>query len=87
MGYEIEFSHKAAKQFADLETEAQRRLRPRIDALAEDPRPNGCKKLTDMKGAYRIRVGDFRVVYTVDDEIEVVGIARVGDRASVYRGL
>lgn len=87
MGYDIEFSHKAAKQFAALESDVQGRIQPRIDALAADPRPEGCRKLTDMKGAYRIRIGDFRVVYTVDDEIEVVAIVRVGDRAKIYRGL
>lgn len=64
MAYEIRFSHKAAKQFADLESGTHRRVAPLIDALADEPRPHNCKKLQDMKNAYRIRVGDFRIVYT-----------------------
>lgn len=88
MAYEIGFSHRAAKAFASLERDQQERLAPKIDALAIDPRPRGCEKLEGAdKNAYRIRVGDFRVLYTIDDELEFLEVIRVAHRRDVYRGL
>jgi len=56
-----------------------------ISALASDPRPNGCKKLKGSEGElWRIRVGDYRVVYFIEDEIELVDIQRVRHRKEVY---
>jgi mRNA interferase RelE/StbE len=55
-----------------------------IDALADDPRPSGCAKLAG-RDDYRIRVGDYRVVYAVDDDKRVVLIARIAHRREVYR--
>jgi mRNA interferase RelE/StbE len=62
---------------------------PRVDAailaLAETPRPTGTKKLRGGSGLYRIRVGDYRIVYDVNDRERVVSIATVGHRSDVYR--
>ena len=61
------------------------RVMDRIRGLAGDPRPPGCEKLAGMANAWRIRSGNYRVVYTVDDRAQVVTITRVGHRREVYR--
>ncbi len=80
----VEFSSAAARAFLKLTKEQQRRIAPRIDSLAQDPRPAGCEKLTGVDG-YRIRVGDYRIVYLIDDATEIVTVAKVGHRREVYR--
>lgn len=86
-GYEVEFSSRGSKQFLHLPLDAQQRLLPKIKALRSEPRPRGCEKLEGFKNAYRIRVGGYRIVFEVDDEQEVVTIARIGSRGQVYKGL
>lgn len=54
-------------------------------SLAEDPRPHGCVKMVDTRNGYRIRFGNYRIVYTVDDENRIVTITRVAHRKEVYR--
>ncbi len=56
-----------------------------IESLARDPRPPGCKALVGEPGAYRIRAGDWRVVYTVDDDAILVVVVKLGHRREVYR--
>jgi mRNA interferase RelE/StbE len=53
--------------------------------LAEKPRPIGCLKLKGNGDAYRIRIGDFRVIYEIEDEVLIVVVVSVGDRKEVYR--
>ena len=60
------------------------RIDRKILALAEDPRPPGCKKLRGYKDQWRIRVGDWRVLYAVDDAVKLVSITRVAHRREVY---
>lgn len=85
MPYQIEFSRRAEKQFEDLPQQIQQRIRPRIDALAEDPRPPGVKKLEETENQYRLRVGDYRIVYEIQDAILLVILVRIGHRSDVYR--
>ncbi len=61
------------------------RLVPRIDGLATDPRPSGCKKLRGYKDLWRIRLGDYRVVYIINDDRKTVSITRVAHRRDVYK--
>ena len=75
----------AEKQIAHLQKREIGRVVAAIRALADDPRPHGCEKLSSLE-KYRIRVGDFRVVYTIDDAIVRVVVVRVGHRRDVYRG-
>lgn len=84
MAYTVEFSPAAAREFRKLGREIQLRLRPRIDALVDDPRPSGAKKL---KGSdlWRIRVGDHRVVYAIRNQVLVVLVVRIAHRREVYR--
>lgn len=65
----------------------QIRLGRRIDSLAENPRPQGVKKLSGEDDMYRIRVGDYRIIYQIREKSLVVLIVRIGHRSDVYRGL
>jgi mRNA interferase RelE/StbE len=72
MAYRVEFSPRAERQFRDLPRQLQARLKPRFDALAEQPRPPGVEKLSDAEDLYRIRVGDYRVIYQIQDQALVI---------------
>jgi mRNA interferase RelE/StbE len=60
------------------------RVAPRLDNLASNPRPPGCKKLKGGDKEWRIRVGDYRVVYTIDDARLLVEVTRISHRREVY---
>lgn len=83
--YTIEFSAAAARQFRKLVVESRARLAPHIDALAKNPRPSGAAKLTGEAHGYRLRVGDNRILYEVDDKRRTVLVVTVGHRRDVYR--
>lgn len=85
MGHRIEIKRSAAKEIAALPKRDQRRVLASIEALADEPRPAAARKLTGSENAYRIRVGDYRVVYQVVDDILTVLVVRVGHRKEVYR--
>ena len=85
MTYAIEFSHQAARQFKDLPKQVQVRLKPKIDELAENPRPRRVEKLKGEDDLYRIRVGDYRVIYQVRDKALIVLVVKIGDRKEVYK--
>lgn len=87
MGYYIDLSPGAEKAFLRLSPDVQKRLAPRIDALAEEPRPYNVIAIQGEKETYRLRVGDYRIVYRVDDEAEYVYVTLIGHRSSVYRNL
>ena len=84
MVYRLEVSHTAHRQIRRLPVQTQERVNRVIAGLAENPRPPGAKKLTARDG-YRVRVGDYRILYQVDDEAKVVTIHRVMSRGDVYR--
>lgn len=83
MAYSVRFKPAAAKDLRKLDKRMQRRLSVAIDSLSIEPRPSSCKKL---KGSefYRIRVGDYRVIYEVDDGKLVVLVIRARHRREVY---
>jgi mRNA interferase RelE/StbE len=85
MAYAVEFSPSAEREFRKLSREVQRRLSPRIDSLAQNPRQSGAKKLKGREDLWRIRVGDYRIVYEVRDRTLVVLVIRVAHRRDVYR--
>jgi mRNA interferase RelE/StbE len=82
--YRLEVSHIAHRQIRRLPAQTQERVDRAIARLAENPRPPGNKKLTARNG-YRVRVGDYRILYQVDDEAKAVIIYRVMARGDVYR--
>jgi mRNA interferase RelE/StbE len=85
LAYEVEFEAQVAKQLRDMQRADLQRVMDRVKALADDPRPQGSEKLAGMANAWRIRSGNYRVVYTVDDRAQVVTVTRVGHRREVYR--
>jgi len=83
--YDVSFRRSAEKDLRKLDTSVQRRVMHAVEGLENEPRPEGCRKLSGSDDVYRIRVGDYRVVYTVDDVVHIVAIERVGHRRDVYR--
>lgn len=86
MSYEVIFVPGAEREFDKLPRVHQRRLADAIDCLAENPRPTGSAKLTHID-AYKLRIGDYRVIYTVKDQRLVVLVLRIADRREVYRDM
>lgn len=84
MSYRVEFETRARRELLDLPKEVARRLAPVFDDLGTDPRPAGAKKLVGGDG-YRIRKGDYRILYAVDQAKRLVRVYRVGHRREVYR--
>lgn len=80
--FEIQYAPAAARQ---LDGKPVRRIRAAVDGLAADPRSEGCRQLTGQQGRWRIRVGDFRVVYEVNDQRLLVLVVTVAHRREVYR--
>ncbi|HLR97828.1 MAG TPA: type II toxin-antitoxin system RelE/ParE family toxin [Jiangellaceae bacterium] len=85
MPYAISYVPSAAKAIRKLDRPTARRLLEAIGELASDPRPSGCIQLKGGDGELRIRVGDYRIVYDVQDDELVVLVLRVGHRREVYR--
>lgn len=85
MAYRIELTPAAGRDFKRLPEAARRRIAPRIDALAGEPRPAGVLPLTGMHSYYRLRIGDFRVIYKVEDDHLLVLVIRVANRREAYR--
>ncbi len=84
--YRLLIKNSAGRELERLGTKAdRRRIIERIQALADDPRPHGCEKLAGYADRFRIRQGNYRVVYLVDDHRREVTIFKVGDRKDVYR--
>jgi mRNA interferase RelE/StbE len=86
VSYAIQIMPSALRALARLPKSRQERIRDRIDALAENPRPPGVVKMAGQEGLYRIREGDYRVIFAIRDEALLVLVVRVGHRKEVYRG-
>jgi len=88
MPYRVEISPPAGKDLKRLPLRVCQRLEPDIVALADNPYPEGVRKIQGTEGAYRIRVGNYRIVYEVYREQKVVVILRVAQRSkSTYKGI
>jgi len=82
--YSLEIKQSAQKELDSLDDALFRRVDRKILALADNPRPAGCKKLRGYRDQWRIRVGDWRIVYSIDDAAKLVSIMRVAHRREVY---
>ena len=82
--YVLDIKPSARKELENLSDSLIARLAPKIDGLAADPRPSGCRKLRGYKDFWRIRVGEYRVVYIIDDNRKIVSVTRVAHRRDVY---
>lgn len=85
MSYKIEILKGALKQLKKLSPLLRERIQLKIDDLAIEPRPNGVKKLKNREEAYRIRVGDYRVIYDIFDDVLLVSVVEVEHRSQVYK--
>ncbi len=84
MSYTVLFKPSAEREFEALPPNIQARLAPHLRALEQNPRPPGAKKLKARPG-YRFRVGEYRVIYAVDDRDRIVRILAIGHRRDIYR--
>ena len=85
MTYTIEFTPRARRDFKALPPEVQKRMQPRINALAEQPRPSGVTALKGEPDLLRLRVGDYRLIYRVAEERRMVVLAKIGHRRDIYK--
>ena len=85
MAYTIYLTKAAAKDLAAVPNKTLHHIDQTIQALADDPRPQGSKKLKGADDLYRIRQGDFRIIYKIEDAVLVVTVVRVGNRRDIYR--
>lgn len=85
MRYRIEVAPPAARQLRKLDVQARQRVQAAIELLADEPRPAGAKKLAGGEGEWRVRTGDYRVVYEIHDQVLVVLVVAVGHRREIYR--
>ena len=89
MKYKIQISRKIAKKLLRFPKKDQQKIVEKIDLLKENPKPDGYKKLSghNDQPLYRIRVGDYRIVYTVEEDCLIILIVEVGHRKDIYHCL
>lgn len=87
MGYHVSFKASAEKSLGKLPKAIAARLLAKAASLANDPRPSGSVKLAGPSGLWRVRVGDYRIAYLIDDEEQTVDVRIVAHRRESYRGL
>lgn len=85
MTYRIDFSAAAVRQLRKLDGRARRRVQAAVELLAQEPRPAGAKKLVGGNGEWRVRTGNYRIVYEIDDGVLVVLVLAIGHRREIYR--
>ncbi len=83
--YRVEFARSAIKDLRGIDRHWIPKIVASIEALESDPRPSGCKKLVGSDHTYRLRIGDYRVVYDIQDDILIVLVVRIRHRRDVYR--
>ncbi len=83
--YRVEVKPSVERDLAGLEKRDRLRVARKIDALAEDPRPAGVEKLSGEDDLWRVRAGDYRIIYAIRDDVLLVLVVRVGHRRDVYR--
>lgn len=83
--YTIEVKRSAQKELSAIPKNFQEKIISAIDALAENPRPEGVKKLKLSQNLWRIRVGDYRVIYEIEDSLQILEVQKIGHRKDIYR--
>ena len=84
MAHSVSILRRAQKELSNLPAGAFERVRDALRSLANEPRPTGCKKLKGREG-WRIRVGDYRVIYKIDDAQQTIVVVHIGHRRDGYR--
>ena len=86
MSYTVRISSSAAKEIQGLPKQEIPRVISKIEELADNPRPAGCKKLIGTpEKLWRIRSGNYRIVYAIEDKVKIVEVRSVGDRKAIYK--
>ena len=85
MTYRVEVVPAAARALRKLDPAGRRRVQAAVELLAEQPRPSGAKKLVGGDGEWRVRTGDYRIVYEIHDGVLLVLVVAVGNRRDIYR--
>jgi mRNA interferase RelE/StbE len=83
--YEVKLARRAERSLGTMERREQQRIRAALDLLADNPRPPNCVAMQGEDSVYRVRVGDYRIVYEVLDAVLLIQVVRVGHRREVYR--
>jgi len=83
--YEVSFSKSAKKELEKVGSAYLVSVASHIKKLAENPRPFGCLKLSGFKNLYRIRVGVYRIIYSIKDDMLVVEVIKIDHRSSIYK--
>jgi mRNA interferase RelE/StbE len=85
MNYKVEFASKAIKDLRSIPRVYQGKIIDKAESLSNDPYPRGCLKLKGLQEEFwRVRVGDYRILYRVDDSVQIVDIRRIGHRKGIY---
>jgi len=83
--YRLEIKKSAVKEIERLPRKDMKAVLERIESLSDNPRPHDCKKLSAQE-KYRVRCGNYRILYSIEDDILIVFVVKVGHRKDVYRG-
>ena len=83
--YEIVFARTARKEIEAIDSKTSARILRRIESLSIDPRPSGCEKLKGEDNLWRIRIGDYRVIYSIFDKEKLIDISIIRHRRDAYR--
>jgi mRNA interferase RelE/StbE len=85
MKYSVFYKRSASEELLQLPANIAHKVKAVISSLSENPRPHGCKKLKGSINEYRIRIGSYRVIYTITDTILIVTIIKIAHRKKAYR--
>lgn len=85
MTYRVEVAPAAVRQLRKLTPDARRRVQAAVELLADQPRPNAAKKLVGGDGEWRVRTGDYRIIYEIRDDVLLVLVVAVGHRRDIYQ--
>lgn len=83
--YEVLLERRAERDIKKLPTEVFHRIIPHIKALSENPKPSGCRKIAGSKDDWRVRIGEYRIIYEIDEKARAVKVMRIRHRREVYR--
>lgn len=85
MTFEIRFTARAVREVRKLDPQTRRRIQAAVELLADNPRLPASTQLVGGSGEWRIRTGDYRIIYEIDDDVLLVLVIRIGHRREVYR--
>ncbi|MBM3215107.1 type II toxin-antitoxin system RelE/ParE family toxin [Candidatus Poribacteria bacterium] len=85
VAHQLRIKAAATQEIRDLPQDIQQRIRKRIRELVDAPRPRGTKKLVGEEGVYRVRVGAYRIIYSINDSLQVIHILQVVKRGGAYQ--